>query len=131
MIFVRGSIALVPHCCGDYMGGRTGALTPKHGIRHTLRLSLRRRLRLNLTPRRRRDRTIRWTIGDALERICNSRQLECNLVCSVRPLQHNNALSVEVSRSQKRQPKHDEYARREHIVTCDRHAYTRDSNHVI
>jgi len=99
MIFVRGSIALVPHCCGDYKGGRTGALAPKHGIGYTLRLALWRRLRLNLTPRRRGNRTIRWTIRDALKCVCNSRQLERNLVCSVRPLQHHNALSVEVSRS--------------------------------
>jgi len=131
MIFVRGSIALVAHCCGDYKGGRTGALTPKHGIRYTLRLSLWRRLRLSLTPHSRRDRAIRWTIGDALECVCDSRQLQCQLVRSVRPLQHHNLLPAEVKSGPKHQPNHDGNTRHKHVVTCDSDASTRDSNHVI
>src|SRR5260370_37594130 len=63
-------------------------LAPEHRIRHTLRLSLRRRARLglHLTRRRRRNRAIHPAIGDALQRVCNSRQLERHLVRSVRPL---------------------------------------------
>src|SRR5713101_7117007 len=106
-------------------------LTPKHGIRYTLRLSLRWRLRLKLTPRRRRDRTIRRTIGDALECVCNSRQLQCNLVGSFRPLQHDNPFPAEVKSAPKQQPNHDRHTRHERVVTCDRDAPTRDSNHVI
>jgi hypothetical protein len=88
-------------------------------------------LRLNLTPRRRRNRTIRRTIGDALERVCNSGQLECNLVRSVRPLQHHNPFPAEVNSGPKRQPNHDKYTHHERVVTCDRDASTRDSNHLI
>src|SRR5713226_7245367 len=93
-------------------------LTPKHGIRYTLRLSLRWRLRLKLAPHCRRDRTIRRTIGDALECVCNSRQLECNLVRSFRSLQDDNPFPAEVKSGPEQQPHHHGYARHKSIVTC-------------
>jgi hypothetical protein len=88
-------------------------------------------LRLNLTPRRRRNRAIRRAIGDALERVCNSRQLECHLIRSARPLQHDNLFPAEVKGGPRHQPNHDRYARHKRVVTCDREASTRDSNYVI
>jgi hypothetical protein len=108
-------------------------LTPKHRIRYTLRLSLQGRggLRLNLTPHRRRNRTIRRTIRDTLECVCNSRQLECHLVRSVRPLQHDNLFPAEVKSGPKHKPNHHRYTRHKHVVTCDTDASTRDSNYVI
>jgi len=84
-------------------------LTPKHGIRHTLRLSLRGRLWLELTPGRRRNRAIRRTIGDALESVGDTGLFEGNLVGSVRPLQHDDAFSAEVKGGPEQQTNHDGY----------------------
>jgi hypothetical protein len=86
---------------------------------------------LNLTPRRRRDHTIHRAIGDALQRVCNSRQLERHLVGSSRPLQHHNLFPAEVKSGPRHQPNRDRHTRHERIVTCDREASTRDSNCVI
>jgi hypothetical protein len=88
-------------------------------------------LRLKLTPRFRRDRAIRWTIGDTFECVCNSRQLECHLVRSARPLHHDNLFPAEVKSGPRHQPNHDGYTRHERIVTCNSEASTRDSNYVI
>ena len=98
-----------------------------------MRLSLweRGRLRLNLTPRCRRNRAIRRAIGDALECVCNSRQLERHLIRSVRSLQHDNLFPAEVKSGPRHQPNRDRYTRHERIVTCNREASTRDSNYVI
>jgi hypothetical protein len=52
-------------------------------------------LHLLLTPRGSGNRKIRRTIGDALECVRNTRQLECDLVGSARPLQHDNPFSAE------------------------------------
>jgi hypothetical protein len=110
-----------------------GELTPKHRIRYTLRLPLweRRWLRLNLTPRRRRNRAIRRAIGDALECVCNSRQLKRHLVRSARPLHHDNPFPAEVKSSPGHQPNHYRYTRHERIVTCNCKASTPDSDYVI
>jgi hypothetical protein len=86
---------------------------------------------MNLPPRSRRDRAIRRTIRDTLERLRYSRQLERNLVRSVRPLQHHDPLPAVVKRSAKRQPDRDEHAHHKHIVTCNRETSTCDSNHMI
>src|SRR5260370_41885528 len=134
LIFIRTPIGLPPGLsCGFSAGAPSkekrplGPLTPKHGIRFTLGLSLRGRLRLKLAPGRRRDRTIRRAIGEALECVCNSRQLEVNLVGSVRPLQHDNPFPAEVKIGPEQQPNRDGYNRHEPVVTGDRDAPTRDS----
>jgi len=92
---------------------------------------LRRRLRLKLAPGCRRDRTIRWTIGDALQCVCNSRQLEGNLIGSFRSLQHDNPFPAEVNSGPEQHSNHDGYTRHKRVVTGDRDASARESNHMI
>jgi hypothetical protein len=70
-------------------------------------------------------------IGDALECIRNTGQLERNLVRSARPLQHDNPFSAEIQGSPEHQAGQDRYDRQEDVVTCDGDAPTRDSNQVI
>jgi hypothetical protein len=111
--------------------GRVSPLTPKHGIRYALGLSLRGRLRLKLAPGRCRDRTIRGTIGDALQCVCYSRQLECNLVGSARSLQHNNPFSAEVNSGPEQQSNHDRCTRHKRVMTRDSDTSARESNHMI
>jgi len=88
-------------------------------------------IHLKLTPRGRRDRTIRWAIGDALKCDCNSGQLKSNLLDSARPLQHNSPFSAEENSGPKQQSNHNGYTRHERVVACDSDASARDRNHVI
>src|SRR5713101_2038939 len=111
--------------------GRTASLTSKHGIRHTSGLSLRRRLHLALTSRGRRNCTVFRTIGEVLECVRNTGQLECNLVGSARPLQHDDPFSAEVESSPEQQADHEGCDSREDIMTCDGDASARDSNQVV
>ena len=111
--------------------GRSDSLAPKHGIRNAVRLSLQGRLCLKLPPRRGRNCAICGMIGDALERVCDSGQLEGNLVGSVRPFQHDDAFAAEVQGSPEQQPNHDRYNRHERVMTGDCDTSARNSNHVI
>ena len=70
-------------------------------------------------------------IGDALDCVRDSGQLECKLVRSARPLQHDNPFSAEIQGRPEHQADHDRYDRQEDVVTCDRDASTRYSNQVI
>jgi hypothetical protein len=70
-------------------------------------------------------------VGDALECVCNTGQLECNLVRSTRPLQHDNPFSAEIQGSPEHQANHDRYDRQKDVVACNGDASTRDSNQVI
>jgi hypothetical protein len=88
-------------------------------------------LHLNLAPRSSRNRTIRRTIGDAIECVSNARQLECNLFGSARPLQHNDPFSAEGNNRPEQQPNHEGYTRHEHVVTRDSDASARDGNYVV
>jgi len=88
-------------------------------------------LHLNLTPRGRRNCTIRRTIGDALERVSNARQLECNLFSSARPLQQDDPFSAEGNSRPEQQPNHEGYTRHKHVVTRDSDASARDGNYVV
>jgi hypothetical protein len=72
------------------------SLTPKHGIRYALGLSLWGRWRLKLTPGGRCNGTLRRTIGDTIESVGNTRQFEGNLVERARPLQDDDAFAAEV-----------------------------------
>jgi hypothetical protein len=110
---------------------RSVSLTPKHGIRYTLRLSLRGWPHLLLTSRRSHNRTISRAIGDALECVGNTGQLECDLFGSARPLQHDDSFSAEVKCCPEQEPNHQGYNGHEHVVTRNREASTRDGNQVI
>ena len=70
-------------------------------------------------------------IGDALERVCDSGQLEGDLVGPVRPFQHDDAFAAEVQGSPEQQPNHDRYNRHERVMTGDCDTSARNSNHVI
>src|ERR1700736_4906890 len=108
------------------------SLTPKHRIRDTLRLSLGRRLHLLLlTSRRRGNHTVRGTIGDAVECICDTGQLECNLVGSARSLQHDHSFSAEIKSGPEHQPNHEGYNSHKHVVTGDGDASACDGNQVV
>jgi hypothetical protein len=110
---------------------RIAALAPEHGIRNTFRLSLRRRLHLELTPRGRGDRTIRWTIGDAFECVSYAGQLERNLVGSGRSLQHHDSFSAEVKGRPEQQTGQHGNAHHQNVVARDGEAFAGDSDQVI
>jgi hypothetical protein len=110
---------------------RSSPLTPEHGIRYAFGLSLWSRLHLKLTPGGRRNRTIRWTISDALESVGDARQLEGNLVRSARPLQNNHSFSAEVESRPEQEANDERYSRQEDVVTCDGDASTGDADQVI
>jgi hypothetical protein len=107
------------------------SLTLKYGIRRTFGISLWWRLHLKLTLRRRRNRTIRRVIGDALECVGNAGQFKCNLVGSARSLQDDDPFSVEVQSCPEQQPNHDGYNCHEYVVTCDGDASARNGYHVV
>jgi hypothetical protein len=107
------------------------SLAPKHGIRIAFGISLQWRLYLLLTPRCCCNGIIRRTIGDALKCVCDSRQLECNLVGSGRSLQHDNPFSAEVEGRPERQPCHDGHENHQHVVARDGDAPTCDGNQVV
>jgi hypothetical protein len=70
-------------------------------------------------------------IGNALERVCDSGQLEGDLVGPVRPFQHDDAFAAEVHGGPEQQPKHDRYNRHERVMTGDSDTSARNSNQVI
>jgi hypothetical protein len=107
------------------------SLTPNHGIRYALGVSLWGRWRLKLTSRGRCNGTFCRTIGDAIERVSNARQFKCKLVDSARPLQYDNSFSAEVKSDPEHQPNHEGYARHEDVMTCDRETSARNGNHVV
>jgi hypothetical protein len=107
------------------------SLTPNHGIRYALGVSLWGRWRLKLTSRGRCNGTFCRTIGDAIERVSNARQFKCKLVDPARPLQYDNSFSAEVKSDPEHQPNHEGYARHEDVMTCDRETSARNGNHVV
>src|SRR5258707_8828010 len=84
-----------------------------------------------MTPCSRRNRTFRPTMCDALKFIRNTKQLECNLCGSARPLQHNDPSSAEGNSRPEQQPHHEGYTCHEHVVTRDSDASARDGNYVV
>ncbi len=123
----RWGRAALTHC-GAEKCGRMVPLTSEHGIGDPWRLALRGLLRLLLTPRCGCDRVIRRTIGDALERVRDTGQLERNLVGSAGPFQHDDSFSAEVESSPEQQSGHNRYEHHEHVVTRDGDASAGDSN---
>ena len=107
------------------------SLSPEHGIRYAFGVSLRRRLYLLLTPRRRCDGIIGWSIDDALECVCDARQFEGNLVGTARPFQQDNSFSAEVKSSPEKQSAHDGNEHHHHVVRSNGDASACDGNQVV
>ena len=112
--------------CGPFV-----SLTAKHGIRNTLRLSLRGGLHQLLTSRRSGNHAVRRTIGNAFEGVCDTGQLECNLVGSARLFQHHDAFSAEVKSRPKHETNYEGHNGHEYVMTCDGDAPAGDSNQAV
>lgn len=84
-----------------------------------------------LTSHGRGNRTIRRTIGDPFERVCNAGQLEGNLVGSARSLQQHNPPTTEIERRPENHPDDQRYRRHENIVTRNGEASACDRNHEV
>jgi hypothetical protein len=84
-----------------------------------------------LTPRCRGNGIIRGTIGDALECVCDARQLEGNLVGTGRPFQHDDSFTAEVKSRPEQQSGHDGHEHQQHVVDRYGNASTCDGNQVV
>jgi hypothetical protein len=84
-----------------------------------------------LTPRCRGNGIIRGTIGDALECVCDARQLEGDLVGTGRPFQHDDSFSAGGKSRPEQQAGHDGRKHHQRVVTRYGDASTCDANQVV